>query len=229
MTRRKRLTQKQAFKAGGDPQFVKPMKLGPWTSYSYLDDPKHMCFSLSRYKFCAKMIEGKENALEVGCGDGFGIPITAKAVKRVVAIDPEKRLVNGNKVRLKKIKNIEFRVHSICDKPLDEKFDAIYSIDVIEHLDPHLNRPFMENQCASLKDDGICIVGTPNITAFKYAKEFNKLQHINSKGYKSLRQQMARYFENVFMFSMNDEVVHTGFGPMAHYLFAMGVGLKKRK
>ena len=86
----------------------------------------------------------------------------------------------------------------------------------------------MENQCASLKSGGICIVGTPNITAFKYAKEFNKLQHINSKGHKSLRQQMERYFENVFMFSMNDEVVHTGYGPMAHYLFAMGVGLKKR-
>jgi len=25
---------------------------------------------------------------------------------------------------------------------------------------------------------------------------------------------------------MNDEVVHTGFHPMAHYLFAIGVGKK---
>jgi len=25
---------------------------------------------------------------------------------------------------------------------------------------------------------------------------------------------------------MNDEIVHTGFYPMAHYLMAMGVGLK---
>jgi hypothetical protein len=25
----------------------------------------------------------------------------------------------------------------------------------------------------------------------------------------------------VFLFSMNDEVVHTGFYPMAHYLFAV--------
>jgi len=35
---------------------------------------------------------------------------------------------------------------------------------------------------------------------------------------------MERHFENVFLFSMNDEVVHTGFTPLAHYLFALCVG-----
>lgn len=34
------------------------------------------------------------------------------------------------------------------------------------------------------------------------------------------KNTMQRYFHNVFMFSMNDEVVHTGFHPMAHYLLA---------
>ena len=38
---------------------------------------------------------------------------------------------------------------------------------------------------------------------------------------------MENYFENVFMFSMNDEVVHTGFPPMANYIFGVGVGNKK--
>jgi hypothetical protein len=37
---------------------------------------------------------------------------------------------------------------------------------------------------------------------------------------------MAEHFENVFVFSMNDEVVHTGFTPMAHYLLAIGAGRK---
>ena len=39
-----------------------------------------------------------------------------------------------------------------------------------------------------------------------------------------LARVMARHFENVFLFSMNDEVVHTGFHPMAHYLFTLCVG-----
>ena len=31
---------------------------------------------------------------------------------------------------------------------------------------------------------------------------------------------------NVFLFSMNDEIIHTGFYPLAHYLVAKGVGLR---
>jgi len=223
---KKRLTQKEGFRLGAEPQFIEPLKLGPWTSYSLLDDPKHMCFVLSRYKFCAKMLEGRGHVLEVGCGDGFGIPIVAQVVKRVLAIDSEKRLVDSSKERLSRIKHIEFLHLNIFKEVPQEIFVAAFSLDVIEHLDPDLNDRFLNNQCQCLSQDGVCIVGTPNITAHQYAKERNIVQHINLKSHKILRQQMEGYFKNVFMFSMNDEVVHTGFGPMAHYLFAMGVGLK---
>jgi len=32
---------------------------------------------------------------------------------------------------------------------------------------------------------------------------------------------MQRFFHNMFMFSMNDEVVHTGYHAMAHYNLAL--------
>jgi hypothetical protein len=35
---------------------------------------------------------------------------------------------------------------------------------------------------------------------------------------------MKRFFKNVFMFSMNDEVVHTGYSKMSHYNFALCCG-----
>ncbi len=220
------LTQKEAYKAGTDHQFVDSIELGPWTSYSLLHDPKHMCFALSRYKFCAKVLEGKANVLEVGCGDAFGIPIVAQAVQRVVAVDPEDRLIRSNKKRLRGIKNIEFQRLDICEEVPKEIFAATFSVDVIEHLDAHLNGAFMRHQCECLHPDGICIVGTPNITAGKYATPRSRIEHINLKSHEALREQMGTYFKNVFMFSMNDEVVHTGFAPMAHYLFGVGMGLK---
>jgi hypothetical protein len=46
-------------------------------------------------------------------------------------------------------------------------------------------------------------------------------QHINLKTAESLKELMSNYFYNTFIFSMNDEVVHTGFLPMAHYIFAL--------
>lgn len=224
--KRKRLTQKTAFRLGAEYQFIDSIELGPWTSYSLLHDPKHMSFVLARYKFCAKMLEGKGSVLEVGCGDGFGVPIIAQSVRRVLAVDPEIRLIQSNKKRLAQIKNIEFKKMDICKEAPEEVFDAVFSIDVIEHLDRHRNDVFMENQCRCLKPEGICIIGTPNLTANKYASARSKAQHINLKSHKTLRSQLERYFKNVFMFSMNDEVVHTGYAPMAHYIFGMGVGVR---
>jgi hypothetical protein len=45
---------------------------------------------------------------------------------------------------------------------------------------------------------------------------------MNWKSGKALRALMERFFHNVFLFSMNDEAVHTGITPMAQYLIAIG-------
>lgn len=222
----KKLSQKEAFKLGTEYQFINPIKMGPWTSYSLLHDPIHTSFVLARYKFIARMLTGKKVVLEVGCGDAPGTPIVAEFVGKILAVDVDDRLMKTNKERLKMIKNIEFRKLNICEEVPKGKFDAVYSVDVIEHLDKPLNRPFMENTVKCLTPNGVCIIGTPNISANKYASARSKIQHINLQSQKSLREKLAKYFNNVFMFSMNDEVLHTGFGPMSHYLFGMGVGIK---
>jgi hypothetical protein len=40
---------------------------------------------------------------------------------------------------------------------------------------------------------------------------------VNLHSHESLKRLGSIYFRNVFMFGMNDEVVHTGYGPMSHY------------
>ena len=223
-----KLTQAEAFKIATKDQFaIQPIPLGPLASYSVLNDPKHMCFVLSRYKFCAKMLTGKESVLEVGCGDALGIPIVAQDARYVLGIDVDSRLIKGNRSRLKMIKNLNFKKIDICQRIPKGKFDAVYSIDVIEHLDRHLEKSFIENICKVLKDDGVCIIGTPNKNAGKYATKRSRIQHINLKDHKTLRKLFQRYFINTFIFSMNDELVHTGFYAMAQYLFAVGVGVKR--
>ncbi|MBI3955301.1 class I SAM-dependent methyltransferase [Candidatus Gottesmanbacteria bacterium] len=223
---KKKLTQEKAFRLGTDYQFIDSIPLGPWTSYSLLHDPIHTSFVLARYKFVARLLTGKKKVLEIGCGDAPGTPIVAQFVEKVFAIDVDDRLIDSNKKRLSKIKNIEFRKMNICEESPGRDFDAAFLVDVIEHLDKHLNAVFMKNTCRCLTKQGICIVGTPNITANRYASERSRVQHINLFSFEKLRKHLSFYFHNIFMFSMNDEVVHTGFGPMAHYLFGVGVGVK---
>ncbi len=223
----KKISQQEAYHLGTDYQFIESVDLGPWTSYSLLNDPKHMGFVLARYKFPAKMFDEMNQVIEVGCGDAFGTPIVAQHVKKVVAIEPDARHIEGNKKRLAKVKNIEFKCGTIQDLKFPPRsFCGAYSIDVIEHLDQHLNEPFVESQASILKKDGVCIIGTPNKTAEQYASERSRVQHINLHTQKSLKERMEKYFNRVFMFGMNDEVLHTGYAPMCHYIFGMGVGVK---
>ena len=225
----KKIGQQEAYKLGTDFQFVEAVELGPLTSYSLLHDARHLGFVLARYKFPAKMFEGMDRVIEVGCGDAFGTPVVAQHVKQVLAVEPDARHIEGNSKRLAKIKNIEFLCGAIQDLNLPERsLCGAYSIDVIEHLDAHLNDPFVESQARILKKDGVCIIGTPNVNAEQYATEGSRIQHINLHSQKSLRALMEKYFERVFMFGMNDEVLHTGFAPMSHYIFGMGVGVRSQ-
>ena len=61
-----KLSAKDRHLKGTEYQFdCEEIALGPWTSYSLKNDPKHLAFVLARYKFCAKMLAGKKN----GCGN----------------------------------------------------------------------------------------------------------------------------------------------------------------
>lgn len=206
------------------------LKLGPWTSESMMHDPKHLAFVLSRYKFVAKMLEGRRKVLEVGCGDGFGTPIVAQAVGTLYAIDWEAKFINDNAKRISFAENIEFIHHDINTLPFtSDKVSAVFNIDFIEHLDPLNEVKVMNHMIASYenREEAVMIIGTPNLTAARYASPQSAALHINLKDYKSLKLLLKRYFDNVFMFGMNDEVLHTGYAPMCHYLWGVGVGLKE--
>ncbi len=203
-----------------------PAILGPYTTHIWNTDPRHLGFLLARYKFVAKMLEGKKRVLEVGSGDAFGIKVVAQTVEYIHALDWEPLLLEDNRARLEGV-NCTFGCLDITkERPEGELFDAAYSLDVIEHIPAELENAFMDNIAKSLGPDGIFILGTPNVTASQYASAASAEGHINLKSHGQMRDLLGQHFANVFMFSMNDEVVHTGYGPMAHYLLGMGVGRK---
>ena len=112
-------------------------------------------------------------------------------------------------------------VHNILEKPVDGFFDGAYSLDVLEHISNIEEDLFISNIVRSLTNQGVLIIGTPSLQSQIYASLPSKEGHINCKDHLSLRILMEKFFHNVFIFSMNDEMVHTGFYPMAHYLFAL--------
>ena len=191
------------------------------------DDPRRLAFVLARYKFVAKMVSGLARVLEVGCADAFGTRLVQQEAGSVTAIDFDPVFIEDARQRMDPHWPFECKVHDILEGPVIGPFDAAYALDVLEHIPPEHEGLFTTHLCRSLGEHGILILGTPSIHSQAYASPASRAGHVNCKDAKSLKNLMLGFFHNVFIFSMNDEVVHTGFYPMAHYLIALGVAKRE--
>jgi SAM-dependent methyltransferase len=196
--------------------------LGLMTNQVWEDDPRHLVFTLARYKFVSKMLAGRKHALEVGCADAFGTRLVQQEVGRVTATDFDQTFVDDVLRRMDPNWPFDCRQHDLLSGPFPGSFDAAYAMDVIEHIPAAQEDAFVGNIVRSLTPDGVLILGSPSLESQAYASPPSKQGHINCKSGKALQALVGRFFHNVFLFSMNDEVVHTGFAPMAHYLIAIG-------
>lgn len=197
-------------------------KLGLSIDLSWHEDPKRLAFTFARYKFVAKMFAGMQRVLEVGCGDAFASRIVRQEVPDLTAIDFDPLFIRDAQERMQPDWSFECKVHDMLDGPVvPGGFEGIYSLDVLEHIRLQDETRFVGNAMASLAPHGSLLVGMPSLESQAYASPRSKAGHVNCKSAPDLKGLMQNYFHRVFMFSMNDEVVHTGFHPMAQYLFAL--------
>ena len=194
--------------------------VGGMTADYWERDPKRLAFVLARYKFVARMLEGRIRVLEVGCADGFGSRIVRQHVAELTAIDIDAASIEEAKRGDSKQWPVRFWQHDIVDRPLPG-FDAVYALDVFEHIEPGVEAThFLSNL---RKSAPVAIIGMPSLESQAHASELSRKGHVNCMRGPDLKRELQHHWGNVFMFSMSDEVVHTGFQPMAHYLMALAV------
>ena len=230
------MTRKPAEPATREPQYHGMVEqaeasgletFGLMTSYAWNDDPKRLTFTLSRYKFVAKLLEGRRHVLEIGCADAFGTRIVRQAVGALTATDFDPVFIADVKARMNPRWAFEAFEHDMLTGPVPGSYDGVYALDVLEHIEPANEDRFFANAVASLAPHGAMVLGMPSLKSQVYASPNSKAGHVNCKSAPDFRATMERYFHSVFMFCMNDEVVHTGYHKMAHYLFALCVDAKK--
>ncbi len=197
------------------------MKFGDHWSYNFLNDPKRLGFVLSRYKFASKMACRKgRQVLELGCSDGIGATILAENAAKYLGVDLDASAIDAALVNLKESK-FQFKHDDFMGKTYGS-FDAVVSLDVVEHIHPEFEAMYFDTIYNNLTEEGICVVGTPNITSAPYASAASQLGHVNLFSQSRLVSTMGKYFHQVLPFGMNDEILHTGFASMSHYIFCVG-------
>jgi len=203
-------------------------EIGSYFSNEINRDIKHVLFTLSRYKFVSNLLIYKENVhlLELGCSEGWGALLFKQNLdlKKYTGIDLDSDSIRWNQKNLPvELEFIEgnFFDEDICKKLSNTSFNAIVSMDVIEHISPDREDEFCRTIMQYLDYDGIAVIGTPSVMMAPYASEASRIGHINLYHQKRLYQLLSKYFHNVFIFNMNDEVVNTGFAPMSCYIIAV--------
>lgn len=224
---------------------VGPVTLGPMASSTWTWDPKRLGMVLARYKFVGKMLAGLGNVAEIGCADGFGAHVVKQFVKAPFFLfDMDhawaRSVAEGTRSVTEQTRQdgktdvvltyLPFFVHDITKHPLGrgDIWRAIYMLDVLEHIRPGEDEDAaLFNICASLDPlNGIFITGSPSAESQAYASEGSRQGHVNCKTEDETRATLGRFFENVFLFGMNDEQLNCSFGPMQHYRLAVCTGPK---
>lgn len=197
------------------------LELSKYFSHQVLRNPRHLLFTLSRYKNAARMLPRYRNCtvLELGCNEGLGSLILSENVTAFTGVDFDEDGIAWAQKNLANEKRT-FVADDFLGKTYGT-FDAVITIDVIEHICEQEENRFFDTILANLSSSGICVIGTPNDTASRYASKESQKGHINMYTAERLYKVTAERFKNVFFFGMNDEVLHTGFDHMCHYLMVL--------
>lgn len=204
--------------------------LGPHSSFQWNHSRRHLLFAAARYKFAMKMIgnlyePNEKTILDLGCSDGFGTYYVSEFARSVVGVDFDEEAIEYAKGyygfdNREGGGNISYKLENFLNKKYGE-FDGIVSFDVLEHIYPENEDSYMETVLMNLKDTGTFVVGTPSLETQQYSKENVTGAHVNVYKGEDFYKMLKRYFHNVYLFTQNDEIIHTGHLRMANYLIAV--------
>lgn len=139
--------------------------------------------------------------LEVGCGEGYGIPILAPLAAEYHAIDKFATDVNRFSANIEQVRFMQMSVPPLGFA--DEMFDYVVSFQVIEHIED--DEAFVREIARVLKPNGRLILTTPNI---KMSLTRNPW-HVREYSVAQLTARLQPYFTSVVMNGVygNDKVM----------------------
>ncbi|MDZ7736258.1 MAG: class I SAM-dependent methyltransferase [Gammaproteobacteria bacterium] len=134
--------------------------------------------------------QSAESLLDLGCGDGrflseiyqrwedkrlLGVDYSERAIALANALNPE----------------IEYKAVDILSDQLDETFDIVTLIEVIEHIRPEHLELFIQRVVSCIKPKGRLVLTVPHINKKVSKKHF---QHFDSS---KLYELLSPYFEEL--------------------------------
>lgn len=203
-----------------------PITLSSEYAHFIEENTLHLLIRLARYKFAARLIKNTDTVLEVGSGTGVGSLFLSQHAKQVVGLEIKQSEVEEAK-GINRRDNVTFLCQDFFEYQPETPVDTIVALDVIEHLTPELGEKMIARMAEIIQPNGMIIVGSPSIYSYAFQSPQSQASHIHCYDQKELVNVIERYFGRTLAFSMNDEIVHTGFPKLAWYYFVIGLVPKR--
>ena len=196
--------------------------LPPEYDYFVQKDLLRLLIRLARYKFVARLIKRTDRVLEVGSGSGLGSIFLGQHCAHVTGLDVKTTEVEEAR-SINRRENVEFKVGDILDLEAVQLYDVVVALDVIEHMPVEQGHKLVATMAQHLKPTGMAVIGTPSIYSYEYQGPLSKASHVKCYDQQELVTLVENYFGRTLTFSMNDELVHTGFSKLAWYYFVLAL------
>lgn len=201
-------------------QYPKGVRLPSEYAYFVEKDLLRLLIRLARYKFVARLIKKTDRILEVGCGSGLGSIFLSQHCAHVTGLDLSTTEIQQAR-SINRRKNVEFKVGDFFQHEAVQQYDVAVALDVIEHMPLEQGHNLVATIARHLRPTGMAVIGTPSIYSYEYQGTLSKAAHVKCYDQQELVALVENYFGRTLAFSMNDELVHTGFSKMAWYYFIL--------
>jgi 2-polyprenyl-3-methyl-5-hydroxy-6-metoxy-1,4-benzoquinol methylase len=111
------------------------------------------------YQLACHWLNTTFRVLDIACGDGFGSKEVSPSVQSVIGADIDADIIAVAKADKSMPPNVKFQIEDVTDLSFDdETFDAVLSLETIEHVDSNL---FLKETSRVLRSEGLLILSTP--------------------------------------------------------------------
>jgi 2-polyprenyl-3-methyl-5-hydroxy-6-metoxy-1,4-benzoquinol methylase len=156
----------------------------------------------ARYDLAIKILKNKtsikgKKVIDLGCGDGVLLYKLWRHGAIVHGLDGSPKAVGLGKKRLAKLgASVQFyEAGSVYSAPFEDSyFDAVVSVEVIEHLDD--STAFLKEIHRLLKPGGVFVCTTPSRQKGQAADQVNDPYHVKEYIAEELRQEISSIFGN---------------------------------
>jgi hypothetical protein len=218
------------------------------------DDEARLASHLAHYRFIAAVIGVRHDVAEYGCASPTGTRLILQQSRKMTLFDPRPLVVGDLQWRFQDDWRFEARLHDIISKPLSRQADSAYCVDFLQYISRDEEDTFVRNLRDSLsRESDFLLIGSPSYgaggppgtqhalgadAAHGMAAQSNRdnlsCQTRTARGQAAIYRRTGaelkalteRFFHNVFMFSMVDDIAQPGIQPNAEHIFALSCGKK---